>query len=461
MSKPVKISVIGAGSAQFSLGLVKDLCLTQGLSGSHISFMDIHEDRLNTIYALGTRYAKEMGADLTFDKTMNRQASLEGADFVINTAYVLGHEHEADTRDLATKYGFYHQSASVGNYYQFAMMLSVAKDMERICPNAWLLQVGNPVFTGSTLMTRETSIKVCGLCHGHYGYREIANVIGLDPDKVVWQAPGLNHNIWMTHFIYEGKDAYPLIDAWIETEGETYWRTHVATSTHDAQMSRGAVHQYQLYGLFPIGDTVRRGGWWYHTNIDMKKHWFGEPWGGPDTHVARPYFVENLEKRLAEYARVAGDPTASVSELAGTTKTMEQIVPIIDGLVNNNEGQFQVNVPNKGVLPGIPDDVVVEVPALVNIKGIQPMRVDPLPAKIMFGHVMPEWLEMERDLLTFKTGDKSLLLFDLLQNHQTVSYDQACQLLEESLAMGFHAEYVQYFEKEIQEYFQYPEKWRG
>ncbi len=75
-------------------------------------------------------------------------------------------------------------------------------------------------------------------------------------------------------------------------------RTHRAQTTHDAQMSRGAINEYRLYGLMPIGDTVRRGGWWYHTDIATKKRWFGEPFGGPDTHIARPYFVKNLEKNV-------------------------------------------------------------------------------------------------------------------------------------------------------------------
>jgi alpha-galactosidase len=457
MAKAVKITVIGAGSAQFSLGLVRDLCLTENLAGSHISFMDIHEGRLNMIYALGTRYAREVGSSLTFDKTMNRQEALEGADFVINTAYVLGHEHEAEMRDLATRHGYYHQSAGLPAFYQYSLMLDLAKDIERICPRAWLLQVGNPVFQGSTLITRETGIKVCGLCHGHYGYREIANTIGIDAEQVSWQAPGLNHNIWLTHFLYEGKDAYPLIDEWIATQGEEYWRTHTAISTHDAQMSRGAVHQYHLYGLFPIGDTVRKGGWWYHTDIETKKHWFGEPFGGPDTHIARPYFVENLDKRIAEMTRIANDPRASVVDYAGVVKTREQIVPIMDGLTNNVEGYFQVNVPNHGALPGIPDDVVVEVPALVNIKGIQPIRVDPLPPKIMYGHILPEWLDMERELLAFKTGDRSLLLFDMLQNHQTRSYEKAVEVLDQSLGMDFHKDYCEYFGKELQEFFEYPD----
>jgi alpha-galactosidase len=432
MSKAIKISIIGAGSAQFSMGLVKDLCLTESLAGSHISFMDIDVERLDMIYRLGTRYARQLGSSLTFDKTADREAALQDADFVVNTAYVLGHVIEADMRKLAAeKYGYYHTGGQFGAYHQLRLMLDVAHDMEQICPDAWLIQSGNPVFDGCTLMTRETGIKVCGLCHGHFHYREIAATIGLDPDRVTWQAPGLNHNIWLTHFIYEGKDAYPLIDEWIGTKAEEYWRTHVAKQTHDAQMSRAAVHQYHMYGLFPIGDTVRRGGWWYHTDIATKKRWYGEPWGGPDTHLGRPYFVSTLEQRIAEMKRWADDPDADLVAAMGTDKTKEQIVPIMDGLVNNNEGYFQVNVPNRGALAGIPDDVVVEVPAIVNQKGIQPVHVGSLPPKVMFEQILPDWLETERELLAFKTGDRSILLHGVLQHHQTRNYDQALAVLDE------------------------------
>jgi len=54
----------------------------------------------------------------------------------------------------------------------------------------------------------------------------------------------------------EGKNAYSLIDEWIATKAEEYWRMHVAQHTHDIQMSRGAVHQYHMFSLFPVGDTV-------------------------------------------------------------------------------------------------------------------------------------------------------------------------------------------------------------
>ncbi len=448
MSTPIKISVIGAGSAQFSLGLVKDICLTPGLAGSLINFMDIDAERLDMIHKMGVRYANELGADLRFESTTDRRASLQNADFVINTASANSHHHQRAVRELTAKYGYYYGGVKLGDFLNLRLMLGVARDIEAICPNAWLIQSGNPVYEGCTLMTRETSIKVCGLCHGHYGVYEIANVLGLDlsnPKALTWQAPGLNHNIWLTHFFYKGQNAYPLLDEWTRTKGEEYWNTHVAQRTHDIQMSRGTINQYQMYGLMPIGDSPRRCGWWYHTDIQTKKFWFGEPWGGPDTELARPYFVENLEKRIAEMTRLANDPKASLVEAFGSTPTREQQVPIIDGLVNDNEGYFQVNVPNRGALAGVPDNVVVEVPAIVNKKGIQPLRVEPLPEKILYEQILPEWLDMERELLAFKTGDRAMLLWNTLDSHQTHSYDQAVAVLEELLAMPDHAQAAEHY----------------
>ena len=433
MPKPVRISVIGAGSATFSLGLVKDLCLTENLNSSQVSFMDIDAERLEAVTKMAERYTAEIGSDLTFDQTTSRADSLKDADFVINTASAQSHYHQVDMREVYAKHGYYYRGPGLGSYYNFNLMLDVAHDMERICPDAWLIQSGNPVFDGCTLMARETEIKVCGLCHGHYGFHHIAKTLGLDLDRIDFQAPGVNHCIWMTHFLFDGEDAYTQIDRWIEDEGEAYWKSHLADRTHDIQLSRGAVHQYRLYGLFPIGDSPRLGNWWYHTDIETKKWWFGEPFGGPDTHIARPVHVENLEKRLTQIREASQDPAVKMTELFGSTKTREQQVPIIDALTNNIEGQFQVNVPNNGAIDGIDDDVVVEVPALINQKGIQPIQVGKLPRKIMLEQLLPMVLQMEHGLEAFRTGDKSMLLWNALNNGQTQSYKQAYATLEDIL----------------------------
>jgi len=440
----VRISVIGAGSGVFSLGLVKDLCLNANLRESEVSFMDLNPERLEIVHRLAQRYAEELGSRLRFETTLDREAALTDADFVINTASARSHHAQRRERELTAEHGYYYGGTNLDAPFEnFDLMLSVARDIERICPNAWLIQSGNPVFDGTTLLHRETSVNVIGLCHGHYGYLDICNVLGLDPDRVTWEAPGLNHCIWLTQFRYDGQDAYPLLDEWIETKGEEFWRTHVADRTHDKQMSRGSIHQYKLYGLMPIGDTPRTQSttcnWWYHTDLGAKKRWFGEPFGGPDTEIARPFYVANLEKRIQQMGEVAADRSIRASDVFGATPTREQHVPIIDGLANNVEGRFQINWPNRGVIDGLPDDCAAEFRAVIDATGVHPLKPTPLPRKIMFEQVLPFWLDMERTLEAYKTGDRSMLLWNILQSHQTRSYEQAVEVLQAILTDPDHA----------------------
>ena len=88
---------------------------------------------------------------------------------------------------------------------------------------------------------------------------------------------------------------------------------------------------------------------------------------------------------------------------------------------------------------------MVEVPAIVNQKGIQPLNVGKLPPKIMLEHILPEWLAMERQLEAFRTGDRSMLLWSVLDGHQTRSYDQAVAVLEDMLAADGSEEMNMFF----------------
>jgi len=427
----VSVTIIGAGSVVFSLHLVKGMCQTPGLAGSTVTFMDINEERLDIIHNMARRYAEDLGADLRFASTTNRQDALREADFVVSSATVNDEYFNRRARELADSMGYYYGRSGMMSYYNLQLMMDVARDMERLCPNAWLIQAGNPVSTGTTLVTRETGINMVGICHGHYGYVTIARTLGLDPEKITWQAPGLNHNIWLTHFYHEGKDAYPLIDRWIEEEAEEYWeRMQQTESGIPTQMSPAAIHQYKMFGLMPIGDTPRSGGWWYHTDEETRKRWYGGPIGGGDTPIGRDRVIAGKEAQYERLIKAAYDKDVRPVDVFGTEPSREQHVPIIDALTNDNEGQFQVNVPNKGALAGLPDDVAVEVPAVVNIKGIQPLRVHPLPSKIMLEQILPAWLHMERTIEAFKTRDLSMVLYGILESHQTRSYDQAVEVME-------------------------------
>ena len=97
----------------------------------------------------------------------------------------------------------------------------------------------------------------------------------------------------------------------------------------------------------------------------------------------------------------------------------EMHVPIIDALANDNPGIFSVNVLNNGSIAGIPDDVVVEGKALVNGAGIQLLSAGTLPHRLMVEILWPRWVEMERDLSAFLSGDRDLLREIVLRDHRT------------------------------------------
>jgi len=398
MARPIKLGIIGAGSAQFSIGMVRDLCLTPHMEGSTVCLMDIDQERVDMVHNLAVRYAGELGFNLKFERTTQREAVLRDADFVINTASVGAHGE--------------------GGYrwvHNFRFFLSVARDMERWCPRAWLIQSANPVFEGCTVMTRETSIHIVGLCHGHYGVYEVARMLGLEREHIDWQAPGFNHVIYLTHFTHKGENAYPILDRWIEEKAEEYWRTY-KPRFHENQMSRAAIEQYKMIGYMPIGDTPRGGGWWYHKDRATQQQWYG-PLGGFDSKEGWAVYIAELEESRRKMFDVARDPSASVTQAFPPTKSSEQMVPIMDALTNDVSGYFQVNVPNNGLIYGIPDDVVVEVPAFVSKRGIQGLQIGKMPDSVMTQILWPR-LALAEQLIGFARAPSRGLMLSLILHRQ-------------------------------------------
>jgi alpha-galactosidase len=428
----VRITIIGAGSAQFSGGIVRDLCVNPGLHGSHVVLMDVDQRRMGMVARLAERLSDELGAGLSFSQTTDRAEALQGADFVINTAQVGGHVWAEAQRMMAERHGYY-RGAHLHNFGQAAFFLEVARDMERICPDAWLIQSANPVFEGCTLMARETNLKVLGLCHGHYGYRDIARVLGLELERVSAQMPGFNHWIWMTDFRYRGRDAYPLLDEWIETQAKGYWARD-DREFWDNQMSPAAIHQYRLFGLMPIGDTPRMVGWWYHTDLETKQRWYGHL-GGFDSEIGWRQYLDKMGANVRQVEQAAKDKRKPIRETFEPVQSDEQVVPIMDSLVNDVERMFQVNVPNRGqIIQGFPEDLVIECQGVVSGAGIRGVAAPPFPPKLMAGAMIPRWHEAELMVEALRSGDRDMVLLYLLQDQRTRSLEQAEALLDEWLA---------------------------
>jgi alpha-galactosidase len=405
MADGIKIGLIGAGSAQFSLGIVRDLCLTEGLAGTTVCFMDIDAERLNAIHNVASRYAAELGADIRFERTLNRRESLEGADFVINTAMVGGWRgwKRSGATEVLGRYG-YTGRVPLSSFHQLKLFTDIIHDMEELCPNAWYIQSANPVFDGITLITRESGIKAVGLCHGYRGVFELAETIGLDPDRIVWQAYGINHFIWLTKFTYEGQDAYPLIDEWIETKAEAYW----------------------------AGDECDI------SNEETARLWQEDPRGWMDRHI------EHVTAAAEKFKAVSADPTLKATDVYLTTHTNETNVSIIDAIANDHPDIYQVNIPNRGSIPSVADDVAVEIPALVSAAGIQGLHMGDLPRPIMV-HTMDFIQRMERNVETFRSRDRGMLLDMLLLNPQTRSPEDAEACLAELLALLYNRDMAEWY----------------
>jgi len=435
-----KIAVIGAGSIAWSVTLIRDLSLTESLWGSTCVLLDKSDERLNLIYNFAKRYASEVKANLKFEKTMDRRRAIKDADFVINTAMAGGHQYYESMRAVSEKYGYYRGINSVEwnmvsdyhtiwGYYQFKLMMDVAKDIEELSPDAWLLLLANPVFEGTTLLSRNTKVKVIGLCHGHLGYQEMMKVLGLDSKDVEAVSVGFNHLIWMTRFRYKCADAYPLIDEWIEKEADKYWRRwrRKQKSPFDIQMSPAAIDMYRKYGLFPIGDTVRGGTWKYHWNLRVKKRWFG-PTGGPDSEKGWKIYLDGHEKQLNR-----------------SIESQESVVPIINSIANDEKGTYQVNVPNQGVTDGIPGDVVVEVPAEIDGKGVHRIPIGNLPRRVMKYVMYPRMIRMEWALEAFREGGRNTIFEWLIVDPRTKSTKQVEQVIDAILSLPENREMAKHF----------------
>jgi len=255
---------------------------------------------------------------------------------------------------------------------------------------------------------------------------------------------GFNHCVWMTRFLHKGKDAYPLIDRWIKDKSGKYWKSarflRPRVPWEGEQLSPSAVDMYKMYGVFPIGDTIRSvSPWWHHTDLKAKKRWFGQM-GGFDSKIGWSRYLELRERGWKKRQRLFSDPTASLTKEYPPTLSGESHIPIVDAIVNDRERVLELNIPNMGAISGIPDGVVVEVPAVVSGKGIRGMHVGELPKRLMLDVMMPRMLRMERILQAFLDGDSKGLLLETLEDHRSKSYERAKAMLEEILTQPWNEE---------------------
>jgi alpha-galactosidase len=396
-----KIVVIGAGSASFGTSTLASLMQSRLLAGSKIALVDIDDQALSEMTRLANRINEEWQAGMTIEASADRRRVLAGADFVIVSIEVPPREKlwRLDW-EIPLKHGLrqpYGENGGPGGlmhaFRQIGPFLEIVGDLQDLCPAAWLINFSNPLPRIVRAVTRYSDIKIVGKCHqievgygiaavllaDHFGYDVPQNVdFHSDPassaDKHVMarlgrqhldiKAAGLNHFTWML----DVRDR--------QTGADLYPRLRAAAGRAPAGFEPLSMELFRLFGYCPVpGDT--------HLCEYL-------PW----THdvTSRPWEYYNL--RLYDWDRsetLRESGRELVMKMASGDSPLEELrnrqsegaTEVIEAIsANTNYYDEAVNIPNNGVIPNLPGEAIVEMPAMVGSTGFSGLRLGPLPEPI-------------------------------------------------------------------------------
>ena len=368
-----KITFIGAGSFGFTRKLVRDVLTFPALEATEIVLMDIDEERLDFAERAINRIVDAGKYPATVTATMNRAEALQGADYVVVTILIGSTDVWRHDIEIPMKYG---EDINIGDTRGVAgifralrtipVMVDIARDMEKYCPNALMLNYTNPMAMLCRAIDRETNIKVTGLCHSVQGTSEmLAKWIGAPYDEITYVCAGINHTAWYTEFLWNGKDAYPLIHKAITENKDIY----------NAEQVRNEMFLALDYYVTESSGHNSEYNWWFRKRPDLIEKYatHGTNWN-PGEHA---YILKEYRRRESDW-RVDIQDWFDNQEVE-LERGHEYAAYIINAMEGGTPFKFNGNVPNKNLVDNLPTDACVEVPVWASKRGLEPVAVGPLP----------------------------------------------------------------------------------
>ncbi len=411
----MRIAFIGGGSAVWTRNLVRDICLTPELHGSTVALMDVVPERQRPVAALCRRIVAQSGANIAIEETTDRHEALRGADFVVVSISVGGVAGWEEDLAVPLKHGVFQtvgDTVGPGGFFRalrhIPVLVSIAQDMERLCPEAWLINVTNPMTAICRALARTTSIRTVGLCHGVQETEEIfAGMLDVPRSAVHIWAAGLNHFLFVRRLEVDGRDGLPLLAALPEEA----WDDNIVN-----------LILWRLYGALPV---------------NRSRH--------PAEFV--PYFLREGEVGAASYQldrwrtdahiayaqnSIAITEDILLEEAQPLVKSEEVGAPLMAALSGGPQLITHVNVPNGGALADLPAETIVEVPAIVNRSGIFPLSMVDLPPGAAY-ELRRVADQIELTVEAALTGDRALARMALAADALVGSLELADALLDEML----------------------------
>ena len=369
----LKIVVIGGGSS-YTPELIEGLLNRyHEMPVASLWLVDIEEgkEKVEIIAGLARRMIAKAGLTIEVVATLDRESALRDADFVCSQFRAGCLDARISDERISLKYGLIGQETNgLGGFANacrtIPIALEIAADMERLCPDAWLLNFTNPSGMVTEAILRHSRIKAVGLCNVPVIMQKgITTLLQCaDEKEVVIQVAGLNHFIFVRQILHKGKEWLPEVIAEINAGRDPLVPRNIPPF-------RWPSHLLQGLGMIPCA-YLR----YYYMKDDLLRQELAEA-GGEGT---RGEVGKQLEKILFDQYR---DPHLAVKPKAlegrGGQYYSEAACELMNAIYNDKRIIMHVNTRNNGAINGLPDDCAVEVSSLITASGPLPLNVAPFP----------------------------------------------------------------------------------
>lgn len=371
MGQRLKVAVIGGGSS-YTPELIEGFILNYStFPVTEIVLVDIQAGfrKLSIVGQLAQRMVAKSGLPIEVKLTLDRRSALEGADFVSTQMRVGMLEAREWDETIPLKYGMIGQETTGPGGMMKALrtipvLLDIARDMEELCPEAWLLNFTNPAGMVTEAINKHSNIRSIGLCNAPIGaYKWLSSLYQVPPERIYCEFAGLNHLHWISQITVDGESKLPEL-----LEGrDGYSALNVPQYEWNASLLRtvGAIPSYYLK--------------YYYLHREL----LAEQQASAAKGETRAQVVQRLEDELFElYQNPDLAEKPKQLEQRGGAYYSEAAVRLMNSLYNNSGDIQTLNVPNRGILDFLPDDACIEVNCEVRGDGPVPVPVTVVPEAV-------------------------------------------------------------------------------
>ncbi|TNJ25237.1 6-phospho-beta-glucosidase [Aeromonas sobria] len=373
MKNGLKIVVIGAGSS-YTPELIEGLIQRQHeLPLRELWLVDIDDGRekMAIIAALTRRMLAKAGLAVQVETRLEREEALRGANYVCSQFRAGCLEARISDERISLKYGLIGQETNgLGGFANacrtIPIALQIAADMERLCPDAWLLNFTNPSGMVTEAVLRHSKIKAVGLCNVPVIMQKgVATLLeSRDEQEFIMQVAGLNHFIFVRQIQHQGKDKLGEVIALLAQGPDPLVPRNIPPFAWPKDL---------LANLGMIPCAYLR---YYYMSDDILKQELGEA----SDEGTRGEVVKAIEQQLFDLYRnpdLAEKPKAL--EGRGGQYYSEAACELMSAIHNDKRIIMHVNTRNNGAINGLPDECAVEVSSLITKSGPLALNVAPFP----------------------------------------------------------------------------------